>query len=58
VLWIQGEKDIMRTVEEVEIEKHVLRNVELKIVPEQGHVLIFARESNGFIDEFPHKLGS
>ena len=32
VLWIQGEKDIMWTVEEVAID--VLRNVELKIVPE------------------------
>jgi pimeloyl-ACP methyl ester carboxylesterase len=60
VLLIQGEKDITWNVEEAEITRDGLPNAELKVVPEAGHMLIFARKSddiNSFIDAFLKRVG-
>lgn len=60
VLLIQGEKDATWTIEEAEIERHVLPNAEAKIIKGEGHMLIFARKAddvNGFIEGFLKKQG-
>jgi pimeloyl-ACP methyl ester carboxylesterase len=60
VLLIQGEKDPTWTVEEAEIAKKGLPDAELKIIPEEGHILVFARKSddiNHLIEGFLKKQG-
>jgi len=60
VLLVQGEKDITWTVEEAEITKEGLPNAELKIIPGEGHMLIFARKAddvNELIDGFLKQQG-
>lgn len=60
VLLVQGEKDIMWTVEETELARDALPNAELKVIKGGGHMLIFAREAddvNGLIEGFLRKQG-
>jgi pimeloyl-ACP methyl ester carboxylesterase len=60
VLLIHGEKDLTWSVEEAEIERDALPDVELKVIPDAGHMLIFARKSddiNSFMDGFLKKIG-
>ena len=60
VLLVQGEKGVTWTVEEAEITKEGLPNVELKVISGGGHMLIFARKAddvNGLIEGFLKKQG-
>ena len=60
VLLIHGEKDASWGVDEAEIERDALGDVELKIVKGIGHMVIFIREANdinAWIEEFLKKLG-
>ena len=60
VLLIHGEKDTSWAIEEAEIERNALRDVELKTVKGIGHMVIFLREANDvnvWIEEFLKKLG-
>lgn len=60
VLLIHGEKDASWGIEEAEITKCHLKDVELKVIPGEGHMLIFIRDAsdvNRWIEKFVNKLG-
>jgi pimeloyl-ACP methyl ester carboxylesterase len=60
VLLIQGEKDSTWSKEEAEIAVKELKRGELRVVKDQGHMLIFLgnpQQINVWIEEFAKKLG-